>query len=77
MPESELTISIKNKFPVELLDLTNSLLGIADEFQKYILENDLEAAAADTKLTLLQICKQYLLCTRLHQRVLECLTVSP
>jgi hypothetical protein len=54
-PETELTIRINNKFPVELLDLTNSFLGFADEFQRYILENDLEAAAADTRLYVKEI----------------------
>jgi hypothetical protein len=55
MIETELTITINNKNPVELLDLTNSFLGFADEFQRYILENDLEAAAADTKLYVKEI----------------------
>ncbi len=55
MLETELTIRINNQRPVELLDLTNSFLGIADEFQRFVIENDLEAAAADTKLYVKEI----------------------
>jgi len=48
--EATLTIVIKNSKPVELADLTRSLLSFADEFTRYIEANEPEAVAGEVKL---------------------------
>lgn len=53
--EARFTIEIKNSKPIELTDLTQSLLGIADEFVRHIELRDPEAAAADVKLYVKEI----------------------
>lgn len=41
---------IKNKQPIELIDLTNSLLALANEYQRFISRTHPDAEASDVKL---------------------------
>lgn len=50
MQDAKLTIEIKNKQPIELVDLTKSFLSLADEFKRFIENNDPEASEAEVKL---------------------------
>jgi len=54
-PEAEVKdayfrVEIQNKHPVELVDFTQSFLGVADEFRGYALEHDPEVAATEVRL---------------------------
>jgi len=55
MEEARLTIEIKNSKPIELSDLTRSLLGFAEEFRRHIELNEPEAAASDVRLYIKEI----------------------
>jgi len=55
MDEARLTFEIKNSKPVELTDLTRSLLSFADEFRRHIEVNQPEAAAAEVTLYIREI----------------------
>lgn len=50
-----LTIEIKNSKPVELIDLTNSLLGLADEYKQFLIDSNGAAAAEEIKLYIKEI----------------------
>lgn len=50
MEEAGLSISIKNKRPIELQDFTNSLWSLADEFKRHIQIREPELAEAEVKL---------------------------
>ncbi|MDL1988866.1 MAG: hypothetical protein LWX08_14715 [Deltaproteobacteria bacterium] len=51
----KLTIEIKNDKPVELFDLTNSLLGLADEYKRFLARSDGPTAAEEVKLYVKEI----------------------
>ena len=55
MEEALFTIEIKNGKPIELADLTRSLLGFAEEFKRHIEANEPEVAAADVRLYVKEI----------------------
>jgi len=55
MEEARLTIEIENKRPIELVDLTKSVLGFADEFQRHLAKEHPEVEAADVKLYIKEI----------------------
>src|SRR5258708_39716821 len=55
MEEASLNIDIKNVLPVELGDLTASLSGVAEEYQRYLSRNDPEVSAADVRLYIREI----------------------
>jgi hypothetical protein len=46
----KLTFEIKNQHPVELVDLTQSLLSFADEYKRYIAGNEDPVVAEDVRL---------------------------
>jgi len=50
-----LTVEIKNSQPVELVDLTNSLLGLADEYKRFLVLRDGPVAAEQIKLYVKEI----------------------
>lgn len=50
-----LTIEIKNTQPVELVDLTNSLLSFADEYKRFLVFRDGPTAAEEIKLYVKEI----------------------
>jgi len=50
-----LTIEIKNSKPVELVDLTNSLLGLADEYKQFLVDSNGATAAEEIKLYVKEI----------------------
>ena len=66
---TELTITIQNKQPVELLDLTTSFVGLADEFRDHIQKNFPEVAAAEVRLYVKEI--------RAGSIVAELVAISP
>jgi len=51
----KLTIEIKNYQPVELVDFTNGLLSIADEYRRFLVRQDGSAAAEEVKLYIRRI----------------------
>lgn len=46
----DMKFEIKNKQPIELIDLTNSLLALGNEYQRFISRRHPEAEASDVKL---------------------------
>lgn len=50
MQDAKLTVEIRNKQPIELVDLTKSFLSLADEFKRFIENNEPDAAEAEVKL---------------------------
>ena len=66
---TEITITIQNKQPVELLDLTTSFVGLADEFRDHIQKNFPEVAAAEVRLYVKEI--------RAGSIVAELVAISP
>lgn len=46
----DMKFEIKNKQPIELIDLTNSLLALGNEYQRFISRTHPEAEASDVKL---------------------------
>jgi len=50
-----LTIEIKNKEPVELLDLTNSLLSLSDEYKRFMMQADISVVPEGIKLYIKEI----------------------
>jgi hypothetical protein len=46
----KLTVEIKNQSPVELVDLTQSLLSFADEYKRYFAKNEDPIVADDVRL---------------------------
>jgi hypothetical protein len=46
----KLTVEIKNQHPVELVDLTQSLLSFADEYKRYFSKNEDPCVAEDVRL---------------------------
>lgn len=46
----KLTIEIENYQPIELVDFTNSLLSIADEYRRFLIRQDGSMAAEEIKL---------------------------
>jgi hypothetical protein len=48
--EYKFTIEIKNTKPVELIDLTNSLLSLADEYKRYLVSQSGPTLADEIKL---------------------------
>lgn len=48
--EPELQVEIKNVRPIELLDLTESFLGLADEFREFTARHNPDVDAADVRL---------------------------
>src|ERR1035438_647675 len=51
MPDNvKLTVEIKNQSPVELVDLTESLLSFADGYKRYFAKNDDPIVAQDVRL---------------------------
>lgn len=50
MQQASLTIEIKNQQPIELLDLTKSLLSLGDEFKRFVDAHEPEAAEAEARL---------------------------
>lgn len=53
--DATLTIEIKNKTPVELIDLTKSLSSFADEYKRYLGTNDIAIPADEIKLYIKEI----------------------
>jgi len=53
--EYRLTIEIKNTEPVELVDLTNSLLSLADEYKRYLVSQTGPTLADEIKLYVKEI----------------------
>lgn len=50
-----LTVEIKNSEPVELIDLTNSLLSLGDEYKQFIINSDGPVAGEEIKLYIKEI----------------------
>ncbi|MBU2538801.1 MAG: hypothetical protein KKH22_10190 [Proteobacteria bacterium] len=53
--EYKFTIKISNTKPVELIDLTNSLFGIGDEYKRFIIKTDGAHAEEEVKLFIKEI----------------------
>ncbi len=53
--ETKLTIEIKNKRPIELIDLTESLLSVGDEYKRFIAANPEFADSPGLKLYVKEI----------------------
>lgn len=53
--ETKLTIEIKNRQPVELLDLTNSFMSLADEYRRFVQTQEVVTYADDVRLYIKEI----------------------
>ncbi|MBC7435734.1 MAG: hypothetical protein H7332_06650 [Bdellovibrionales bacterium] len=55
MEEADFTVEVKNVKPVELLDLTNSLTALANEYQRHLHRDHPEDSASEVRLYVKEI----------------------
>ena len=67
--DMKLVVELKNERPVELEDLAKSLHALGDEYRRYLLEHQPEAAAGEMKLYIKEI--------RPGSIVSECVAMAP